>query len=104
MRARLAPVDDLGLRVDRVAVEDRLRELDLLEPEIADGRAERGLADGEPDRDAEREQAVDVRPSELRLARGVEVDVQRLRIHGQLRQEHVDRLVTSAPELMLEPR
>src|SRR5262249_57020652 len=47
-RARLALVDHFGLGVDRVAVEHRLRELDLLETEIAHGCDERGLADPDP--------------------------------------------------------
>src|SRR5207247_3029694 len=56
-RFRLALVDDLGLRVDRVAVEDGPRELDLLEPQVAHGGAERRLADGAAPRDAEGGQA-----------------------------------------------
>ena len=42
-RLRLALLHHLGLGIDRVAVEDRPRELDLLEPEIAHGGAERRL-------------------------------------------------------------
>src|SRR4029434_1831709 len=68
-RLRLALVDHFGLRVDRVAVEHRLGELDLVEAEIADGGPERRLADRHPDRDAEREQAVDPQTRELALPR-----------------------------------
>ena len=38
-RRRRPGRDDLGLGADRVAVEDRRRERDLLEPEVGDGRA-----------------------------------------------------------------
>src|SRR5213594_3026793 len=58
-RPRLALVHHLGLRVDRIAVEDGLRELDLLEAEVAHRRPEGRLADREPHRDPERQDAVD---------------------------------------------
>src|SRR5262249_34495384 len=89
-----------GLGVDRVAVEDRLRELDLLEPEIAHGRAERGLADREPHGDAEREEAVDQRLAELGLGRGVEIDVERLRGHREAGEPHVGGLGPRASGLV----
>ena len=63
---------------------------------------ERGLADRQADGDAEREQAVDERLAELRLGRGVEVDVQRLRVHGEAGEEDVVRLGDGPPGLVLE--
>src|SRR4030095_10371373 len=51
-RLRLPLVHDFRLRVDGVAGEDRLGELDLVEAEVPDGGAERGLADRDADRDA----------------------------------------------------
>src|SRR4029453_10629269 len=100
--ARFALVDHLGLRVDRVAVEDGLRELDLLEPEVAHRRTERGLADREPHGDAEGEEAIDQRLAELRLRRRVEVDVKRLRVHRQAREPYVVGLGDGAPRLVAE--
>ena len=50
-----------------------------------------------PDRDAQREQAVDQRLAELRLGRRVEVDVQRLRVHGERGEEDVVGLGDRAP-------
>ena len=99
-RPRLALLDDLRLRVDRVAVKEGLRELDPVEPEVAHGGAERGLADGEPDGDAEREDAVDERLPELRLGRRVEVDVQGLRVHGEAGEEDVVGLGDRAARLV----
>src|SRR5262249_56784500 len=101
-RPRLALVHDLGLRVDRVAVEDGLGELDLLEAEVADRRPERRLADGEPDADAEREETVHERLAELRLGGGMEVDVERLRVHRQAREEDVVGLGDRAAGLVTE--
>src|SRR5262249_5384594 len=99
-RLRLALVHDFRLGVDRVAVEHGLRELDLLEPEIAHGRAERRLADRQADGDAERQQAVDQRLAEFRLGRRVEVDVQWLGIHRQAREEHIVRFRHGTAGLM----
>src|SRR5205085_8546226 len=73
-----------------------------LEAEVAHRRPERGLTDRQPHGDAEREQAVHERLAELGLARGVEVQVQRLRVHGQAREEDVVRLGDRAPRLMRE--
>ena len=56
----------------------------------------------QPHRDAEREQAVDQRLAELRLGRRVEVDVQRLRVHGEAGEEDVVRLGDRAAGLVLE--
>src|SRR5882724_6994682 len=99
-RLRLALVHDLRLRVDRVAVKDRLGELHLVEPEVADGGAQRGLADREPDGDAQGEQAVHERLAELRLGRGVEVEMQRLRVHRHAGEEDVVGLGDGATGLM----
>src|SRR5882724_6889689 len=74
-RLRLALLHHLGLRVDGVAVEHRLGKLYLLEAEIAHRGAQRGVAYAQSPRDAESEEAVDQRPAELRLLRGVEVDM-----------------------------
>ena len=101
-RLRLALLHHLGLGVDRVAVEDGPRELDLLEAEVAHRGAERGLAHGEPDGRAEREDAVDEGLAELRLRGGVEVHVERLRVHGEAREQDVVGLGDGAAGLMLE--
>src|SRR3972149_355291 len=47
-RARFALLDHLGLGVDGVAVEHRLGKLHLLEAQVPDRRAERGVPHGEP--------------------------------------------------------
>src|SRR5262245_27690261 len=83
-------------------MEDGLRELHLLEPEVADRRAERRLSHREADRNAEREEAVDQRLAELGLRRRVEVDVQRLWVHRQAREPYVVGLGDSAPRLVPE--
>src|SRR5438552_1457551 len=58
------------------------------------------LADGEPDGDAEGEQAVDERLAELRLARRVEVEMQRLRVHRHAGEEDVVGLGDGATVLI----
>src|SRR5437870_3362954 len=101
-RLRLAPVHHLGLRIDRVAMEDGLRKLQLLEAEVADGRAECRLAHRQAHDDAEREDAVHERLAELCLRRGVKVHVQRLRVHRETREQDVVRLRHGASRLVLE--
>src|SRR5439155_667171 len=101
-RPRLALVHHLGLRIDRIAVEDGLRELDLLEAEVAHRGPEGRLADREPHRDPERQDAVDQRLAELRLRRGVEVEVERLRVHRQAGEENVVGLGDRPPWLVAE--
>src|ERR1700685_696289 len=56
---RHALVYDLGADPDGVTVEDRLGELDLVEPEIAQRGALGGLWDGNAGHQAQDEQAVD---------------------------------------------
>src|SRR5256885_12959917 len=101
-RARLALVHDLGLRVEGIAVEDGLRELDLVEAQIPNRRAQRRLTDRKADGDPERQQAVDEGLAELGLRRGVEVEVERLRVHREAGEEDVVGLGDRPSRLMAE--
>src|SRR5215468_1404913 len=64
-RLRLALVHHLRLRIDGVAVEDGLGELDLLEAQIAHRGPQRGLAHGETHGHPEGEEAVHERLAEF---------------------------------------
>ena len=85
---RLARLEDLALRVDRVALEDRVRQLDLVPAEVRDA------VDGEIDHrlsghEREREAGVDEWAFELGVTRVFRVEVDRVGVHREAREPHV---------------
>ena len=76
-------------RAQRVAGEDRLGEHQFVVAEVGDERAERRVGDADPDHQSEGEDRIDQRLAELGLGRGFMVEVQRLRIMGQRRDQHI---------------
>src|SRR5207244_4408238 len=101
-RSWLPLVHDLGLRIEGIAVEDGLRELDLVEAQVPDRCAQRRLTNRKADSDPERQQAVDERLAELGLRRGVEIEVERLRVHREAGEEDVVGLGDRPSRLMAE--
>ena len=101
-RFALALGDNLGLGAQRVAVEHRVGEFHVGHAEIADGRAERGVADGDADHQAEREELVDQRLAPLGLGRELGIEMQRLRIVGQAGEQHVVHLGDGPRDRVLE--
>ena len=87
---------------ERIAMEDGLGKLHLGHAEVADGGAERGVADRHADHQPEREQAVDQRLAPLGLGGEMVVDVQRLGIERQAGEQHVVHLGHCAPDRMLQ--
>src|SRR3546814_16548252 len=78
-RFRFLEADDLALRAQRVADEHGLRHDQLIIAEVRDERAERRIADRQPDHQAEGAGAVDEDLAELRRFCRLDVEVQRLR-------------------------
>src|SRR5688572_4206704 len=64
-RLALSLRNDLGVRLERIAVKHRLREFDVSHAQIADRRAQRRIVDTHPDHDAERIKAVEQPLAEL---------------------------------------
>src|ERR1700710_2661681 len=84
-RPRLAGAfrNDLGMRLQRIAMKYRFWELDIGHAEIADGGAQRRVIDAHANHDAERIKAVEQPLAEFGAFGEMRVDVQRLRIHRQ---------------------
>src|SRR5579875_1632638 len=80
---------DLSLRSNGVAVKDRNRKLDVGESEVRHGGSQRGLEHGETDEERQREHAVDEASAELTRCREGLVEMERLRIHGEKREQGV---------------
>src|SRR2546427_5220447 len=85
-----------------IAVEDGLRELDFVEAQVPDRCAQSRLTNRKADSDPERQQAVDERLAELGLRRGVEIEVERLRVHREAGEEDVVGLGDRPSRLMAE--
>src|SRR6266852_3621879 len=92
-----------GGAMDGVALEQRMRELDLGHAQIGDRGPHREVVDRDADHQPEREQRVHQRlaPFGLLLAE-MPVDVQRLRVERHVGEQHVVRLRHRAGEAMLE--
>src|ERR1700761_2631062 len=84
-----ARVDHLGHHVDGVPDEHRGRELHLGEAQVGHGGAQGQLRHGQADHQRHREHAVDQDLAELGGRRELRVQVQRLRVHGHGREQHV---------------
>src|SRR5256714_10973278 len=116
VQADMLELDDAGIRTrfaaprrdhrrarpDRVAVKHRLREAHIAHAEIGDGRAQCRVADRHADDETQGEDAVDERPAEFGRAREFSVEMQRLRVHRQCREQHIVHLGDSARHRMLE--
>src|SRR5579885_3074598 len=89
LRARLAfaDLDHFSLRGDGVADEDRLGKLGAVETEVADGGAERGIADRETDHEAQRENTVDQALAELGVLREFRLHLQTWRTESQVSEQ-----------------
>src|SRR5215831_2020537 len=99
-RFRLACLEDFALGVDRVALEDRMRQLHVFPAEIrdaVDGEIDHRLAGHE----REREARVHERLLELSMARVLGVEVNRVRIHRQTREPDVVGLRDGPAERVL---
>jgi hypothetical protein len=90
------------LGADRVAGEHRLGKAHVLPAEIADGGAERRIADRKPDHEAQGEDAVDQWLSEFGRLGVLVVDVKRGRIVGERREQDVVHVGDGAPHLVDE--
>ncbi len=89
----------LSLR-KRVAGEHRVGKDELVVAEVGDERAERRVGDADPDHQPEGEERVDQRLAEFGLGRGLMVEVQRLRIVGERRDQDVVGLGDGARDRM----
>src|SRR4051812_1716664 len=100
-RARILEPHHLGLGAKRVADEHRPGHPHLVVAEVGDQRSERGVADRKADQEREGEGAVDDDPPELGSFRIGLVEVERLRIVGQRRDQQIvglgDRPVRLVP-------
>src|SRR4051812_36183166 len=99
-RAAVLQRHDLGLGAQGVADEDRLGHAHFVVAEIGDERAERGVADREPYQQGEGEGAVDDDPPELGLLGISLVEMERLRIVGQRRDQQIVGLGDGAVRLV----
>src|SRR5207245_494140 len=102
LRARLAlpNLNNFGFRRDGIADEDRLGKLCLVKAEIADGGAQRQLADGESDHQPEREDAVDQALPKFGVFGKFRIQMERLRIHRQRREKQIIGFGHGAARLM----
>src|SRR5262249_11279391 len=99
-RFRLTGLEDLALRVDRVALEDRTGQRHLFPAEIrhaVDGEINDRLAGDQRQREAR----VHERLLEFSVARLLRVEVDRIRAHRQTRKPHAVGLRDGAAERML---
>ena len=78
-----------GFAAQRVADEHRGGECQLVVAEVGDERAQGGVADADPDHQPEGEDRIDQRPAEFRGGGDFMVEVQRLGIVGQRRDEDI---------------
>src|ERR1700745_2329026 len=101
-RLALALGDDLGVRSQRIAMENGLGEFHLGHAQIADSGAERGVVDAHADHDAERVEAVEQPLAELGLLGEMRIEIQRLLIHGQEAEHGVVHLGDGAGEFVME--
>ena len=81
--------DDLGVRLQRIAMEHGLGKFDIGHAEIADRGAERGIIHAHPDHDPQRIEAVEQPLAEFSALGEMRVDMQRLRIHRQQAEHRV---------------
>jgi hypothetical protein len=89
-RAAFPDLEDFALDANGVAVEHRPGESHLVPSQIADRRAERGVAHRDAHHEPQREGAVDDPGSELGVAPAILlVEMQRRRVHRQRTEEHV---------------
>src|SRR5256885_4252568 len=93
-RSRRAGIEHLGVRVEGVAFEERVRELHLVPSEGKPVPAR--VRDHEPGHDPDREHAVHQGPLELGLRRVVRVDVNRVLVIGEQREPDVVGLCDGA--------
>src|SRR5271170_6256568 len=92
-RLRIAHGQDFRLGANGVALEQRRRKGDVGHAEIGDGRADRGVVDGNADHQPEREQRIHQRPAPFGLGGAkMGVDMQRLRVQRHVREQHVVHL------------
>ena len=99
-RFRLARLEHLALRADRVAFEQRMRQAHFVPAEIGDG-VHRQVGHRLAGDQREREARVHERLFELGLARVLRVEVNRVGVHRQAREPDVVGLSDRAPERML---
>src|SRR5580700_3014251 len=93
--ARLGGARGHHLRLDpnRVAFEQGGRKRNIRHAEIGDGRADRGVVDGNADHQPEREQGIHDRPAPFGFGRAkMRVDMQRLRVQRHVGEQHVVHL------------
>ena len=73
--------NDPGMSFQGIAMEYRLRKLDIGHAEIADGGSKRGVVHAHADHDPERVEAVEEPLAELGCFGEMSIKVQRLRVH-----------------------
>src|SRR3954451_7367210 len=103
-RPRLAGAlgDDLGVRLERIAVKHRFWKFDVGHAEVADCGAERRIVDAHADHDAERIKAVEQPLAEFGIFGEMGIDMQRLRVHGQQAEHGVVHLGHGPGEFMVK--
>src|SRR5580700_11431117 len=93
----------LGLDPDRVALKQGRRKRNIRHAEIGDGRADRGVVDGNADHQPEREQGIHDRPPPFGFGRAkMRVDMQRLRVQRHVGEQHVVHLGDGARQPVAE--
>src|SRR5216684_6997059 len=102
VRFRFPHLDYLGLGGDRIADEDRFGKFGLLETQIAYCRSERQLADRKANHQPQCEDAVDQTLAELRVLREFGIEMKRLRVHRQRREQQIIGFRNCAAGLMAE--
>src|SRR6267142_4049148 len=101
-RLALALGDDLGVRLERIAVKYRFWKLDVGHAEVADRGAERRIVDAHADHDAERIEAVEQPLAEFGIFGEMRIYMQRLRVHGQQAEHRVVHLGHGPGEFMMK--
>ena len=95
--------DAFALGAQRVADEHRVGKDQFVVAEVGDQRAERGVGDADPDHQPEGEDRIDQRLAEFGRRGDFMVEVQRLRIVGQRRDQHIVGLGDRAGERVGDP-
>lgn len=88
-RFTLAPLGDFGLHANRIADENGIRHVDGVVAEICDQRAERRVADGDPHHQRRGIKPIHDDTAELRSSCIHSIEVQRLRIVSEGREQQV---------------
>src|SRR5690606_8137179 len=104
IRPRLAvsKFKDFGFNVDRIPVEQRLRETHLVPPEVRHRGSRGGIAYGDPDHESECQAAVHQRLAELSVPAVLGIDVNRRGIVGERAEPDVVSLGDGAAYRMPE--